>query len=104
MSLRHWLLLIALCVVGGALQVTWRNTIVMKGYRVGERLANVQAAQTRVRWLIAQVEGLESPVHLAAVSEQRKLGLVAWSTLPDAAATAPPTALQLATVPSDTSD
>ena len=94
MSLRRWLMLVGTLVLWGTLQVTWRNALVMKSYAVGERLEHEQATQTRVRQLTAKVESLESPTHLAAISSQRKLGLVAWSILPPGAA-AP---MRLATV------
>ena len=103
MLLKRWLVLIGILVVWGGLQITWRNAIVMKGYDVGQRLADVNRTQTKVRWETTQVIELTSPVHLAKVSTQRKLGLVARSTM-TTPMTAAPSLLQLATIERDASD
>jgi hypothetical protein len=90
-------MLVAVCIGWGIAQVAWRNAIVMNGYHVGERLASVQTAQTRVDWLATEVARLESPIHLAEVAAQQKLGLVAWSVLPSSPAAPAQQRLQLAT-------
>ncbi len=82
MRLSHWIALIAVMVGIGFLRVSQRNALILKGYAVGERLQRVHAKETDVTWLTVQVDGLASPTHLAQVAEERRLKLVARSTLP----------------------
>lgn len=81
MALGRWLLLIGTVVGLGCLQVAQRNALMVTGYAVGEGRAQVHAKQTEVSWAGARVAGLSSPVHLAEVAQERRLKLVAWSTL-----------------------
>ncbi|MBI3330686.1 MAG: hypothetical protein HYZ96_01080 [Candidatus Omnitrophica bacterium] len=83
MRLSHWVALIAVMVGIGFLRVSQRNALLLKGYAVGERLHRVHAKETDVTWLAATVDGLASPAHLAQVAEERRLKLVARSTLTD---------------------
>ena len=81
MPLRLWFVLIGVVVGLGCLQVAQHNAVFMKGYAVGERTRHLHAQQTDVSWLNVQVAGLSSPAHLAQVARDRRLNLVAWSTL-----------------------
>lgn len=81
MRLSHWIALLALTVGIGLLRVSQRNALMLQGYAVGERLQRVHAKETDVTWLTARVDGLASPTHLAQVAEERRLKLVARSTL-----------------------
>lgn len=81
MRLSRWMILIAIFVSLGCLQVAQRTTMVLKGYAVGERMQRVHAQENAVAWLDAQVTGLGSPVRLAQAQEDRQLKLVAWSRL-----------------------
>lgn len=91
MPLRRWFFLIGMLVGLGCLRVAQRNALMVTGYAVGDSRARIHAKQTEVSWADARVEGLASPVHLAEVAQERRLKLVAWSTLPND--TAPPTSL-----------
>ena len=81
MALSRWMSLIGIVVALGCLKVTQQNAVYLKGYAVGERLANVHRQETDVAWLNARVTGLESPGHLAQAAQDRQLKLVAWSML-----------------------
>lgn len=81
MRLSRWLALIAMLVGIGFLQVSQRNAIVLKAYAVGEGMHQVHAKETDVAWLNAEVAGLVSPAHLAQVARERRLKLVARTTL-----------------------
>ncbi len=81
MRLGRWLALVGLMVGMGALRVAQRNAVFLKGYAVGERVRRVHAQETEVAWLNAEVEALQSPMHLARVAQERHLKLVAWSPL-----------------------
>ena len=81
MALSRWMSLIGIVVALGCLKVTQQNAVYVKGYAVGERLANIHQQETDVAWLNARVTGLESPGHLARTAQDRQLKLVAWSTL-----------------------
>ena len=81
MNLSRWMLAIGVLVGLGCLQVAQRNALYLKGYAVGDRTHQVHVARRDVLWLKAEVTGLESPAHLARVAEERRLKLVAWSTL-----------------------
>lgn len=83
MALSRWLLLIGAVVGLGCLQVAQRNVLMMRGYAIGEGRAQVHAKDAEVSWANARVAGLASPVHLAQVAQERRLKLVAWSTLSD---------------------
>ncbi len=78
MNLTRWLVAIALLVGLGCLQVAQRNAIVLKGYALGQRTSELHAQETAVAWLGAEVNGLQSPAHLARVAQQRRLKFVAW--------------------------
>ena len=82
MRLAHWMMLIGFVVGLGCLQVTQRNAIVLTGYSVGERLTRVHRQEADVSWLNMQVVGLTSPAHLAQITKERRLNLVARVTLP----------------------
>lgn len=84
MSLRRWFLLEAVLVGLGCLQVAQRHAILLNGYAVGARMERVHAQETNLAWLRNDVTGLASPTHLARVARDRRLTLVAWSTLPAA--------------------
>jgi len=73
--------LVGLLVGLGCLQVAQRNAIFLKSYAVGERTHHVHTQETQVAWLSTQVTGLASPMRLAEIAEERRLKLVAWSTL-----------------------
>lgn len=81
MRLSRWMTLIGAVVALGCLKVSQRNAIFLRGYAVGERLGRVHTQETDVSWLNAQVIGLASPGRLARVAQERRLKLVAWSTL-----------------------
>lgn len=81
MSLSRWMLLIAALVGFGCLKVSQQNAVFLAGYAVGERMARAHTQQTEVSWIGARVTGLASPAHLAEVAKDRRLKLVAWSTL-----------------------
>lgn len=81
MRLGRWLMLVAVMVGMGLLQVAQRNAVFVKGYAVGERMHRVHTQATEVAWLHAEVEALQSPTHLAQVVQERHLKLVAWSPL-----------------------
>ena len=81
MRLSGWITLVAVMVGLGCLQVSQRNALFLKGYEVGERMSRVHAQDTDVSWLRARVGGLTSPTRLARVAQERRLQLVAWSTL-----------------------
>ncbi len=83
MSLSRWLLLIAVVMGIGCLQVTQHNALFMTGYAVGERTRAVHKEEAQLAWLQADVNGLASPSPLARVAQERQLKLVAWSLLPD---------------------
>ena len=93
MPLSRWTMLVALLVGLGCLQVSQHNALFMKGYAVGERMGRVHTQETDVSWLQARVIGLTSPSHLARVSQERQLKLVARSTLSPAPASADDAAL-----------
>jgi hypothetical protein len=81
MTFSRWMILIAALVGVGCLEVAQRSALVRSGYAVAERQRAVEAHDAAVTWLNAQVIGLSSPAHLAQVAQQRRLKLVAWSTL-----------------------
>ena len=81
MRLSHWMALIAVFVAVGFLSVSQRNAIYGQGYAVGRRLHKLHAEQSDVSRLRAQVTGLEAPTRLAQLADERRLKLVAWSTL-----------------------
>ena len=81
MRLSRWMILIALFVSLGCLQVAQRTAMVLKGYAVGERMQRVHAQENEIAWLDARVTGLGSPSRLARAQEDRQLKLVAWSRL-----------------------
>lgn len=81
MRLSSWAALIGLLVGLGCLEVTARNTIILKGYAVGERSDRLHDQETDLAWLRADVEALRSPARLATVAKERQLKLVARSTL-----------------------
>lgn len=83
MRLTRWLALVAICVGCGLLQVSLRHRMIAQGYGLGERLGRLEQSRTEVARLTVEVVGLESPVHLAQITRQRKLELVAWSALED---------------------
>ncbi len=89
MKLSRWLMLIGIVVGIGCLRVAQRNAAFMAGYAVAERTHTIHAQEAQVAWLHTQVMGLESPQHLAQVAQERRLKLVAWSTLPSAGSPAP---------------
>jgi hypothetical protein len=78
----RWLLLIGVLVGIGCLKVSQQNAIVFKGYAVAERVVSLQAQQTDIVWLSAQVGRLSCPTRLDQVATDRQLRLVAWSTWP----------------------
>ena len=86
MKFSRWLLLIAVMVGVGLVQVAWHNAVYFTGYAIGDRLHRVQIMEREVAWLDTQVTRLGSPVHLADVAQQRQLTLVAWSTMPSSPA------------------
>ena len=81
MLLSRWMTLIGIVVALGCLEVSQRNAIFLKGYALGDRLGQVHKQETDVSWLNAHVTGLTSPGRLARVAQERRLKLVAWSTL-----------------------
>jgi len=81
MALSRWMILIAVLIGLGCLEVAQRSALVTSGYAVAERQRAVDERDAAVSWLNAQVIGLSSPAHLAQVAQQRRLKLVAWSTL-----------------------
>lgn len=81
MTLRRWLLLIAILVGIGVLSVSQHNALILSGYAIGERMHRVQLQETELAWLDARVNGLASPARLAQLARARQLELVAWSTL-----------------------
>ena len=85
MSLRRWLIVVMSVVVVGGLQVAQHNAIFLQGYAVGESMGRIRKEETEVARLHAQVIGLVSPTHLSDVAQERRLTLVAWSSLPEAA-------------------
>ncbi len=115
MNLSRWMLAIGVLVGLGCLQVAQRNAVYLKGYAVGKRMQRVHEIERDVAWLKADVIGLESPSRLARVAEERRLKLVAWSTLApsfgmgrpsspavSAAVSSPPPAVNIASA--DTTD
>ena len=81
MRLSRWGCGIAVMVALGCLQVAQRTAIVSRGYAVGERMHRVHTQEADLSWLQTQVARLSSPAHLSAVAQERRLQLVAWSTL-----------------------
>ena len=81
MLLSRWMTLIGIVVALGCLEVSQRNAIFLKGYALGDRLGQVHTQETDVSWLNAHVTGLASPGRLSQVAQERRLKLVAWSTL-----------------------
>ncbi len=81
MRLAHWVTLIGLLVGLGCLQVAQRNALFLQGYAIGERMGRVHTTENDVAWLNMRVVGLASPTHLSQVAQERRLNLVAWSTL-----------------------
>jgi hypothetical protein len=81
MRLSGWMALIGVLVAVGCLAVTQRNAVYGQGYAVGRRLHRLHAEESDVSRLRAQVTGLESPTRLAQLADERRLKLVAWSTL-----------------------
>ena len=81
MRVSHWLVLIAIVVGLGCLQVAQHNAILLTGYAIGRRIKDVHEQQANLSWLRTQVVGLTSPTHLARVAHERRLKLVAWSTI-----------------------
>ena len=81
MRFSYWMMLIAVVVGVGWLQVSQRNALFLKGYAVGERLQRVHVQETDLSWLHAKVVGLTSPTRLAEVAQHRQLNFVAWSRL-----------------------
>jgi hypothetical protein len=87
MRLSRWMGLIGIVILFGCLKVGERNALYFKGYAVGDRLQRIHAQETGVAWLNAEVTEMVSPVRLAQTAQDRKLKLIAWSTLsPDRAA------------------
>ncbi len=82
MRFSHGLTLVGVLVAVGCLQVAQRNTVLLKGYTLGQRMHDLHAQETAVSWLDAEVTTLASPVHLSAVARKRQLKFVAWSTIP----------------------
>ena len=81
MTIPRWLLLIAVMVGVGAVQVSQHNALWLQGYAVGKQTQRIHALEGDVSWLNAQVIGLASPARLADVAQERHLNLVAWATL-----------------------
>jgi hypothetical protein len=81
MPLGRWVGLIGIVTGLGMLQVAQRNAVVLRGYAVGSRVAEVHQQETELSWLGAQVMELSSPGRLAQVAKDRQLKLVARSTL-----------------------
>ena len=81
MRLSGWMTLIGVLVAVGCVAVSQHNAVYGQGYAVGRRLHRLHAEQSDVSRLRAQVTGLEAPTRLAKVAEDRRLKLVAWSTL-----------------------
>ena len=81
MPLSRWMLLIAVLVGLGCLEVAQRNAVVLKGYAVGAQTERVHTQRTEVAWLNMKVTGLSSPTRLAQIAQDRRLKLVAWSML-----------------------
>jgi len=99
----RWLLLIALVVGVGCLNVAQRTALFLTGYGVGQRAQRAHAQEADVLWLKMQVVGLSSPAHLAEVAQERRLKLVAWSTL-KAEPTVPASPVRVASAQDDASD
>ncbi len=103
MSLSRWMVLIAVLVGLGCLEVAQRSAMVAEGYAVAERQHAVNERTAAVSWLNAQVIGLSSPAHLAHVAQERRLKLVAWSIL-ESALSRKPALVQVASVSSEASE
>ncbi len=88
MKLTQWLLLVAVVIGVGCLQVAQRNAVFFSAYAVGERASRLHSETTGVTWLNARVIGLSSPNRLTQVAQERRLKLVAWSTLAPSSAAA----------------
>lgn len=81
MPLARGLVMVAVLVALGCLQVAQRNALLVKGYRVGSLTAQVHAQETQLALRRAEVAGMASPQALARAAAQRHLKLVAWETV-----------------------
>jgi hypothetical protein len=86
MSLSRWVLAVSLMVGLGCLQVAQRNALVLKGYALGERQAQMHEDQVVLHWLQADVTRLGSPSSLASAAQTRKWKFVARAVVPAAPA------------------
>ena len=84
MSLRRWLTGLAVVVWLGLLKVAERNTLLLQGSLLGERMSRLHETESEIGWARARVTALRSPMHLSMIAQERHPKLVAWSTVSDA--------------------
>ena len=101
MSLARWLMGIALIVGLGMLLTAQRMAVFMEGAIVGKRMEQLHEQQVRVGWLQQQVVGSASPSSLAQQAQQRRMNLVAWSSLPERSAPTAPSPKLVTTAAAD---
>ncbi|MBI3320233.1 MAG: hypothetical protein HYZ89_06580 [Candidatus Omnitrophica bacterium] len=82
MTFRRGLLVLAILVAYGVVQVTQQTAIRVLAYEVGKRSQRLHERENETRWLKTQVVALQSPIRLARSLKDQKAGLVAWSALP----------------------
>jgi len=83
MSFSRWIMTLGLVVGIGMLITAQRIAVFMEGYVVGKRMEQVHQEEASVGWLSHEVMGAASPTALAYEAQQRRMNLVAWSSLKD---------------------
>lgn len=78
----RWMLLIGGMAIIGLARVAQQTSLRLKSYEVGRRTVRLHELENQTQWMRAQVVGAQSPMHLARLSKERKLNLVAWSVMP----------------------
>ena len=81
----HLVGLIGVLVGFGCLKVAQQNAVVLHGYAVGRRAAQVRAQERDLLWLNAEIAELASPGQLSKAAQARQLKLVAWVPVSSAA-------------------
>ncbi len=81
MQLQHWFLLIGLMVGMGMLRTAQQNALIVSGYALGDRAEQLHEQDVQMKRLRADVLELASPVHLADVARERRMKLVAWTSV-----------------------
>ena len=82
MNMKRWMVLIGGMVLIGVARVAQHTSLRLQSYAVGQRTVRLHELDNQTQWMEAQVVGAQSPLHLARLAKERKLNLVAWSSMP----------------------